>query len=75
MDKLHSIIYPIVVHSLEVNKDLFHPKKDNEELLGLKVPDYNVIKVLMYLRKLYKTGYCLFVNLLARYSYALTQRH
>ena len=60
MDKLHSIIYPIVVHSLEVNKDLFHPKEDNEELLGLEVPYYNVIGVLMYLRKLYKTGYCIF---------------
>ena len=58
MDKLHSISSLIVVHSLEVNKDSFHPKKDNEELLGLKVPDYNVIKVLMYLRKLYKSIFC-----------------
>ena len=58
MDKLHSILSPIVVHSLEVNNDSFHPKKDNEELLGLKVPDYNVIKVLMYLRKLYKSIFC-----------------
>ena len=60
MDKLHSVSSPIVVHSLEVNKDLFHPKEDNEELFGLEVPDYNVTRVLMYLRKLYKTRYCIF---------------
>ena len=58
MDKLHSISSLIVVHSLEVNKDLFHPKKDNEELPGLEVLDYNVIRVLMYLRKLYKSIFC-----------------
>ena len=27
--------FPMVVHSLEVNKDPFHPKEENEEWFGL----------------------------------------
>ena len=75
MDKLHSISSPIVVHSLEVNKDLFHPKEDNEELLGLEVPYYIVIGALMYFADYTRPDIEFLVNLLARYSSALTQRH
>ena len=49
MDKLHSIISPIVVHSLEVKKNLFCPKEDNEELLDPEIPYLSVISVLKYL--------------------------
>ena len=49
MDKSHPLSSLMIVHSLEVKKDLFYPKKDNEELLGLKVPYYNVIGALMNL--------------------------
>ena len=38
MDKSHPIDSPMVVRSLEVNKDLFHPKEENEELFGPEVP-------------------------------------
>ena len=31
------IKFPILGRSLEVNKDLFHPEEDNEDLLGPKV--------------------------------------
>ena len=34
MDKSHPNNSPMVVRSLEVNKDLFHPKQENEELFG-----------------------------------------
>ena len=49
IDKSHSLNSPMIVCSLEVNKDLFHPKKDNEELLGLEVPYLSVIGMLLYL--------------------------
>ena len=35
MDKSYPVNSNIVVRSLEVNKDPFHPKKENEELFGL----------------------------------------
>ena len=38
----------MVVWSLEVTKDLFWPKEENEELLGPKVPYLSVIGALMY---------------------------
>ena len=49
MDKSHSSSFPMVVHSLKMNKELFHPKEDNEELLGPQVPYLSVIGALIYL--------------------------
>ena len=37
MDKLH-LNSPVVIYSLEVNKELFHLKEENEKLLGPEVP-------------------------------------
>ena len=39
MDKSHPDNSPMVVRSLEVNKDPFHSKEENEELLG---PGYHI---------------------------------
>ena len=39
----------MIVHSLKVKNDLFCPKEDNEKLLGLKVPYYNIISAPMNL--------------------------
>ncbi|KAL6311864.1 hypothetical protein AAG906_021618 [Vitis piasezkii] len=39
----------MVVRSLEVNKDPFRPKEENEELFGLEVPYLSAIDALMYL--------------------------
>ena len=47
--KLHPLSSPMIVCSLEVKKDPFCLKEDNEEPLGLEVPYYNVISALMYL--------------------------
>ena len=49
MDKSHSLSSPIVVRLLEVTKDLFRPKEENEELLGPEVPYLSTIGALMYL--------------------------
>ena len=38
MDKLHPLNSPMVVHSLEVNKDTFRLKEKNKELFGPEVP-------------------------------------
>ena len=49
MNKPHSLSSPMVVRSLEVTKDPFRPKEENEELLGLEVPYLSAIGALMYL--------------------------
>ena len=33
----------MIVHSLEMKNDIFYPKEDNEKLLGLEIPYYNII--------------------------------
>ena len=60
---------------LEVNKDPFCLKEENEELFGPKVPYLIAINVLMYLANCIKLDITCFVNLLARYSSAPTKRH
>ena len=49
MDKSHPLSSPMVVRSLEVTKDPFRPKEENEELLGPEVPYLCAICALMYL--------------------------
>ena len=49
MDKSHPLSSLMIVHSLEMKKDLFYPKEDNEELLSPKTPNYSVNGVLMNL--------------------------
>ena len=67
MDKSHPLSSPMVVRSLEVTKDPFQPKEENEELLGPEVP---------YLSANYTRPDIAFsVNLLARYSSTPTKRH
>ena len=65
----------MIVHSLEVKNDIFCPKEDNEELLGPKVPYYNVSGVLMNLANYTRLDIVLLVNLLVRYNSTPTQRH
>ena len=50
----------MVTHSLEVNKDFFHPKEDNEELFAPKVPYFSVIEGIDISGKLYKIRYIFF---------------
>ena len=49
MDKSHPLSSLMIVHSLEMKKDRFYPKEDNEELLSPKTPYYSVNGVLMNL--------------------------
>ena len=75
MDKAHPLNSPMVVRSLEVDKDPFHPKEENEKLLGPEVPNLNAIGALMYLENYTRPDIAFLVNLLARYSSAPNLRH
>ena len=75
MDKSHPLSSPTVVRLLEVTKDPFWPKEENEELLGPEVPYLSSICALMYLANYTQPNIAFSVNLLARYSSAPTKRH
>ena len=49
MDRAHPLNTPMVVRSLDVNKDPFRPQENNEEHLGPEVPYLSAIGALMYL--------------------------
>ena len=65
----------MVVRSLEVNKNPFRLKEENEELFGPKVPYLSAIGALMYLANCTRSDIAFSVNLQARYSSTLTKRH
>ena len=65
----------MVVRSLEVNKNPFRLKEENEELFGPKVPYLSAIGALMYLVNCTRSDIAFSVNLQARYSSTLTKRH
>ena len=75
MDKAHPLNSPMIVRSLEVDKDPFRPKEENEKLLGPEVPYLSAIGALMYLANCTRPDIAFSVNLLARYSSAPTLRH
>ena len=50
MDKAHPLSSPMVVRTLDVKKDPFCPKEDDEETLGLEVSCLSAIGALMYLK-------------------------
>ena len=75
MDKSYPLSSPMVVRSLEVTKDPFRPKEENEELLGPKVPYLSEIGALMYLANYTRPDIPFLINLLARYNSAPTKRH
>ena len=68
MDKSHPLSSPMVVRSLEVTKDPFRPKEENEELLGLEIPYLSAIGTLMFLENYTRLDIAFSVNLLARYN-------
>ena len=75
MDKAHPLSIPMVVRSLNVDKDPFHPADENEELLGPEVPYLSAIGALMYLANNTRPDISFAVNLLARFSSSPTRRH
>nr|CAD39881.2 OSJNBb0067G11.4 [Oryza sativa Japonica Group]CAE05263.2 OSJNBb0115I09.25 [Oryza sativa Japonica Group] len=75
MNKCHPLKTPMVVQSLEADKDPFKPKEDDEEVLGPEVPYLSAIGALMYLANCTRPDIVFAVNLLARYSATPTRRH
>ncbi|CAM8982133.1 unnamed protein product [Rhodiola kirilowii] len=65
MDKSNPLSTPMVVRSLDVNKDPFRPE----------VPYFSAIGALMYLANCTRPDISFAVNLLARFSSAPTKRH
>jgi hypothetical protein len=70
MDKAHPLSSPMIVRSLDVKKNLFRPKEDDEEILGPEVSYLSAIGTLMYLTNYTRSDIAFPVNLLARYSSA-----
>ncbi|CAM8919718.1 unnamed protein product [Rhodiola kirilowii] len=75
MDKCNPLSTPMVVRSLDVNKDPFRPCEDSEEILGSEVSYFSAIGALMYLTNCTRPDISFVVNLLARFSSAPTKRH
>ncbi|XP_069146883.1 uncharacterized mitochondrial protein AtMg00810-like [Solanum lycopersicum] len=75
MDEAHPLSTPMVVRSLDVNKDPFRPQEKDEEILGSEVLYLSEIGALMYLANTTRPDITFAVNLLARYSSAPTRRH
>ncbi|XP_074337091.1 secreted RxLR effector protein 161-like [Apium graveolens] len=75
MDKAHPLTTPMVVRSLEVEKDHFRPRKQDEEALGPEVPYLSIIGALMYLTNNTRPDIAFTVNLLARFSSDPTKKH
>ncbi|XP_074342406.1 secreted RxLR effector protein 161-like [Apium graveolens] len=65
----------MVVRSLEVEKDPFCPRKEDEDPLGPEVPYLSAIGALMYLANNTRPDIAFAVNLLARFSSDPTKRH
>ena len=75
MDKAYPSKTPMVVRSLDRDKDPFRPKGDDEEVLGPEFPYLSAIGALMYLANCTRPDISFAVNLLARFSASPTKRH
>ena len=75
MDRAHIFSSPMVIHSLDMKNDSFHPCENGEELCGPEVPYFKTIGTLMYLTNYIRADIVFLVNLLAMYNSAQTIRH
>ena len=75
MDKSYPTKTPMVVWSLDLEKDAFRPREEGEEILGPEYPYFNLIEALMYLANSTRPNIAFAVSLLARHSAAPTKRH
>ena len=75
MDKAHPLGTPMVTRSLDIKKDPFRSKKEDEEVIGAEILYLNAIRALLYLAQCTRPDIAFSVNLLARFSSAPTQRH
>ena len=74
MDGAHPLSTPMVVRSLDVNKDPFRPQEKNKELLGPEIPYLSAIGALMYLANNTQPDIAFSIRLLPRYSSSPTQK-
>ncbi|KAM1044010.1 hypothetical protein COP2_036155 [Malus domestica] len=65
----------MVVRTLDVKRDPFRSKRDEEEILEHKVPYLSAIGDLLYLAQCTRPDISFAINLLARYSNTPTHRH
>ena len=72
MDKSYPTKTPIVVRSLDIEKDPFRPREEGKAVLGPHVPYLSAIGALMYLANNTRPDIEFTVNLLARYNAAPT---
>jgi hypothetical protein len=75
MDKAHPIKTPMVVRSLDLEKDVFRTQEEGEEILGSGFLYPSIVGALMYLANNTRPDIAFAVNLLARHSAAPTRRH
>ncbi|CAM8884854.1 unnamed protein product [Rhodiola kirilowii] len=75
MDKSNPLSTPMVVRSLDVNKDPFRSCEESEQILDPEVPYFSAIGALMYLANCTRPDISFAVNLLARFSSAPTKRY
>jgi hypothetical protein len=73
MDKAYQCKTPMVVRSLDIEKDTFRPHDVGENILGPEVPYLSAIGALMYLANSTRPNIAFAVNLLARHSAAPTK--
>ena len=66
---------PMVVRSLDIKKDPFRPKEDDEEILSPECSYLGAIGSLLYLAQCTRPDISFAVNCLARHSNAPTRRH
>ncbi|XP_039145626.1 secreted RxLR effector protein 161-like [Dioscorea cayenensis subsp. rotundata] len=74
MEKAYPLSTPMVVRALDIQKDPFRPPEEGEIILGPETPYLSSIGALMYLVYNTRPDIAFVVNLLARYSFTLTQR-
>jgi Reverse transcriptase (RNA-dependent DNA polymerase) len=75
MDKAHPLSTSMVVRSLDVKKNPYRPRENNEKALGHEVPYLSAIGALMYLANNTRPDIAFSINVLARYSSDPTRRH
>jgi Reverse transcriptase (RNA-dependent DNA polymerase) len=75
MNKPHPLSTLMVVRSLDVKKDPYRPRENNENALGPEVQYLSAIGALMHLANNTRPDIVFSVNVLARYSYDPTRRY
>ena len=75
MDCAHPLSSPMVVRTLDKDRDPFRPRQEGEDLLGEEVPYLAAIGALTYLANRIRPDIAFAVNLLVRYSSTPIKRH